>query len=149
MKAHRLTIVGIRISPISLVGASCDRRNVMAIVALLTVGLMLCPAIVLANQHCNSERWQSDITANSPEDRSATTVTLILPPPNEPPPPPPPSEDQLRNYSPFDLVDSRPPINPSNFNGEGECADRVLELPQSVVFRHRRRMCCNFGGGGW
>jgi hypothetical protein len=116
----------------------------MAMVALLAVGLMLRPAIVLANQHRNSERRRSDVTASSLEDRRATTVPLILPPPNEPPPPPPPSEDLLRDYSSVDLVDSRPPVNLSNFNGEGACADGVLELPQSLVFRRQRLLVASY-----
>lgn len=115
----------------------------MAMVALLVVGLMLHPAIVLANQHRNSERRRSDVTASSLEDR-ATTVPLILPPPNEPPPPPPPSENLLNDYSSVDLVNSRPPANLGKFNEDAECADRVLELPQSLVFRRQRLLVASY-----
>jgi hypothetical protein len=135
---------GIGISPISLIRASCEKRNVMTIVALLTLRLMLHPAIVLANQHRNSEHRRSDVTASSLEDRRATIVPLILPPPNEPSPPPPPGEDLLRHYSSADLVNSRPPVNLSTFNGEGEGANRVLELPRSLVFRRRRLLVANY-----
>jgi hypothetical protein len=116
----------------------------MAMVALLALGLMLHPAIVLANQHRNSEHRRSDVTASSLEDRRAATVPLILPPPNEPPPPPPPSEALLRDYSSVDMVDSRPPVHLSNFNGEGECANRVLELPRSLVFRRQRLLVASY-----
>jgi hypothetical protein len=134
MKCHQSMTVGIGINPIT--NARRKRRNVMTMVAIVTLGLMLRPSAVLARAHRKAEGWGSDAAASSREGHGAATFPLISPPPDEPPPAPPPSADLLRKYwSDEAAEDFRRSVNLHGFNAEAGCAERVLDLPQLLTFR--------------
>ena len=144
MKSHQSMTVGIGSNPIP--NARRKRRNLMTMVAILTLGLMLRPSAVLARAHRKSLAWGSDAVANSREGHGAATFPLISPPPDEPPPVPPPSADLLMEYSSDEADDFGRLVNLRGFNAEAGCAERVLYLPQLLTFRdhavptaHRKR----------
>jgi hypothetical protein len=92
-----LNDTGSGINPMANSGS--ERRNVITMIAIVTLGLMLRPSAALAKALRKSEGWRSDAAASSNEGHGAAISPVILPPPDEPPPPPPPSEDLLSEYS--------------------------------------------------
>jgi len=144
MKSHQSMTIGIGSNPIT--NARRKRRNIMTMVAILTLGLMLRPLAAPARAHRKSEGWRSDAAANSREGHGASTFPVISPPPDEPPPAPPPSADLLMEYSSDEADDFGRLVNLHDFNTEAGCAERVLYLPQLLTFRdhavptaHRKR----------
>jgi hypothetical protein len=127
-----LNDTGSGINPMANSGS--ERRNVITMIAIGTLGLMLRPSAVLAKALRKSEGWRSDAAASSNEGRGAAISPVILPPPDEPPPLPPPSEELLSEYSSDKSGDSRHSVNLHGFNAEAGCAQRVLDLPQLLAF---------------
>ena len=128
-----LNDTGFAINPMANTGSK--RRNVITMIAIVTLGLMLRPSAVLAKAHRKQDGWRSDAAASSNEGHGAAISPVILPPPDEPPPPPPPSEDLLSEYSSNKSAeDFRRSVNLHGFNAEAGCAQRVLDLPQLLAF---------------